>query len=1126
MSDQRRPTRAGSGSSDVLFVSDLRFPGGTSSELAAEIEALHERGYALSIAHVESPLFQRGRSFNSKVTLQLAAGRARLVAPGERSRARIAILHNPLVFQGGAEAVAPLAAESAVMVLSHCPFAADGGPNYDLDGALAAAARLVGADVLVAPASPVCRRNLLGAGRHEARLLAEDWSHVVRVEDFEAVRPRPSDGVPAIGRHGRPGAEKWPDTRADLLAAYPDRGDMIVRMLGAGPALARLVPRLPERWEIYEFGDLDVRAFLAAVDFWVYFHSGAIVEGFGLAVAEAMASGAVALLPSYLEPNFLDGAIYCAPSEVTDIVAAYARDPEAYLRQSARGRAVIAREYGPGRLVDRVERLIGPPAPAVEREGIRAAAVRSRRRAAATAGARPAPPAVPSRPGRPAAGRERTYDVVFVMDVCALGEEPIRVARELAALDRAGLSVGLAHVELPQAQRGSCVHADLRDVLRSTAVEAFDPAGSLVVASTAVTTSATLARLATSPARIHVAAARAIVVTDDDLPAADVVGRLAAHRHAAATVFVGAEPLLTACRPDRYELLRRLAQPSELAPPWRLGTVSPGVRKREDLRRLLGAAAWRIGTFSQAGSGQWSTLGRGLERAFPAAAGWEVWVYGAVGDELRPVPEGWRVIDETVMGSDAFLSRVDVVVYFPGNGSAANHLSAVAAACALGIPVIAAEELRGALGACAIYRRPEAVPATLLQLRERPMFRRLLQESAKARTGRETAAASSPAAELATVAAGAAPRRPRKAWARRRPRALFLCSNGVGVGHLTRLLAVARRVDRGLDPVFFSLSQAGQVVRRFGFPCEYMPSADVTFADHAEWNEWFELTLAQVLDGYGINTVVFDGSLPYIGMCREVASRRDCRLVWVRRGMWRASQDNSVHLSRSPFADLIIAPGEVAASHDHGATVAAGDGAVAVDPIRLLDEHELLPRRRACAALGLDPHERYMLIQLGAGNNFSFTDLIDRIVARLQRDGGVRPVIAQWLTSSLPPDLWRGVPRLRCYPISRYYKAFDFSVSAAGYNSFHEVIGYGVPTVFAPNRHEIMDDQAGRAAFADGNDAAIYLDEDAEPLLDTVLTVMLDAANRAALRRGCRRLARPNGAVEAARLVERVARWE
>ena len=78
-------------------------------------------------------------------------------------------------------------------------------------------------------------------------------------------------------------------------------------------------------------------------------------------------------------------------------------------------------------------------------------------------------------------------------------------------------------------------------------------------------------------------------------------------------------------------------------------------------------------------------------------------------------------------------------------------------------------------------------------------------------------------------------------------------------------------------------------------------------------------------------------------------------------------------------------------------------------------------------------------------------------------------------------DVPDGVVHLRStYPICRYFRAFDAAVSAAGYNAFHELIRFGVPTLFVPMLRE-TDDQAARARFAAGPGVGLALEPGAGP---------------------------------------------
>jgi predicted glycosyltransferase len=104
-------------------------------------------------------------------------------------------------------------------------------------------------------------------------------------------------------------------------------------------------------------------------------------------------------------------------------------------------------------------------------------------------------------------------------------------------------------------------------------------------------------------------------------------------------------------------------------------------------------------------------------------------------------------------------------------------------------------------------------------------------------------------------------------------------------------------------------------------------------------------------------------------------------------------------------------------------------------------------------------------------------------------------------------------------PLSLYYRAFDFSISAAGYNSFHEVISFGLPTLFVPNRAPLMDDQAARASFAQDIGAAVELAEHEFNELPDILDLFMQPAFRSVMRVNCDRLATKNGANAASRAI-------
>jgi glycosyl transferase family 28 len=262
--------------------------------------------------------------------------------------------------------------------------------------------------------------------------------------------------------------------------------------------------------------------------------------------------------------------------------------------------------------------------------------------------------------------------------------------------------------------------------------------------------------------------------------------------------------------------------------------------------------------------------------------------------------------------------------------------------------------------------------------------------------------------------------------------------------------------------------------------------------------------------------VVFDGNNPTPGLVRAAQSKAR-RLVWVRRGMM--GQVPPKHLDNARFMDLIIEPGEIAAEWDTGPTSWRRDEVLLTDPITLLDRKEVLPRGRARKALGLAQDDLTVLVHLGAGLNRDAAYLIGDVVENLKNRDALKLVIAEWENSPVELPHWPGTLRLRGFPLSRYLNAFDFSISAAGYNSYHECLAFGLPTIFIANRHPAMDDQGARAEFAQHHSAGFDLREDELFQLPALCEAMRSKAARTYIRQQGLKLSRKNGAATAANAI-------
>jgi UDP:flavonoid glycosyltransferase YjiC (YdhE family) len=336
-------------------------------------------------------------------------------------------------------------------------------------------------------------------------------------------------------------------------------------------------------------------------------------------------------------------------------------------------------------------------------------------------------------------------------------------------------------------------------------------------------------------------------------------------------------------------------------------------------------------------------------------------------------------------------------------------------------------------------------------------------------------------------------------------------------------MAIARRLPPSWTSTFFTLSAAAPVVADQGWEVDYLASyrRPGSGTDRA-WNLRLGAILEQVLAEREPDLVVFDGVHPYRALTHLLSARDAPPSIWCRRPLWRRGS-SAAPLRRAGAFDAVLEPGELAASADSGPTVSERRSAAPVRPIVYLDRDELLPRERAAAELGLDPGRRTALVSLGQGGE------VDRAVARTLAALAAAPDLqVAALRSSLAPELEvpAGVVGLDAtFPMSRYFAAFDLAVAAAGYNAFHELIEFGVPTLFVPMARD-TDDQAARARWAAGAGVALDVADAGDPALEERLAELADPGRAADLARACSRAFPGNGAADAADLVVRMVAGE
>ena len=354
---------------DVLLVCDLRFPGGTSTSVVEEIRAAATAGYRLGLLHLDSSSLSTDRPIHPLIRAELERGAATLILPGQAVATRLLVVKHPTLFAMPLGGRLPIKADKVILVVGQVPHDLDGTVHYDpasVDAHLVAA---LGQRAVWAPVSPVVREHLRAPAESAEILVAPtDWVEIIDPEGWLADRSGPVDSQRAvIGRHSRPSRMKWPSTARDLLAAYPDDGSVRVRVLGGIDGVVDVLGYEPTHWEVLAFGALAAQEFLAGIDVFVYQHHPDLVEAFGRTILEALASGAVVVVPPHFEELFGTACLYADPSGVMPIVERLRTDQSARQRQSKIGLTELRRHFSHAAHVARVDELIGPPSTAKPR---------------------------------------------------------------------------------------------------------------------------------------------------------------------------------------------------------------------------------------------------------------------------------------------------------------------------------------------------------------------------------------------------------------------------------------------------------------------------------------------------------------------------------------------------------------------------------------------------------------------------------------------------------------------------------------------------------------------------------------------------------------------------------------
>ncbi len=307
--------------------------------------------------------------------------------------------------------------------------------------------------------------------------------------------------------------------------------------------------------------------------------------------------------------------------------------------------------------------------------------------------------------------------------------------------------------------------------------------------------------------------------------------------------------------------------------------------------------------------------------------------------------------------------------------------------------------------------------------------------------------------------------------------------NGGGIGHIQRLIAINRWVKRyasfcgvNAEVFFLTSSEASHFLFHEGFAAFKIPSK--TAVERAGIDKLAYIALAKqwiwhsagllrpellIVDTFPNGT--FGELLPILDLVK--------RRAFIYRPLKEEFAKRADFQALLPLYDLILVPD----GEEEAASIfppAVENALRFTGPIMVRERVELRPREEARKELGVKASDLCVYASAGGGGDASAEEQLLKAVKVLSTETAVHTVVGAG-------PLYRGreihgprVTWLSHGSLMEWMPAFDIAFTAAGYNSFFELMHAGVPSVFLP-QEKIADEQDRRARRAAKAGAGVVL---------------------------------------------------
>ena len=344
-------------------------------------------------------------------------------------------------------------------------------------------------------------------------------------------------------------------------------------------------------------------------------------------------------------------------------------------------------------------------------------------------------------------------------------------------------------------------------------------------------------------------------------------------------------------------------------------------------------------------------------------------------------------------------------------------------------------------------------------------------------------------------------------------------TNGVGFGHFTRMLALAKSIknkSRDTEIVFFTTMPTLHIVAEEGFIAYHMPGRyRYDSMEPKVWNTLCEELLNLIFLQHSPSHFIFDGAYPYRGMLNSI-SNMDSKLtkIWLKRGSIKTNV-KKLPVDSYDYFDAILRPGDSTENDfsdefDHGLKLKE------VGPMMIYDQSTCEPIMSLRTRLDIPKNSVLAYVQLGAGKINNIDDTLGIVLKTLSKYPQCYVVMAESLIGERLKFGQERLRLLRDFPNSRWFKDIDFAIMAGGYNSYHEMVEFCIPSIIMPNTNTGRDDQVARINNAMKERAMVMLKKPDKLNIELAIDRIMEDEVRSKMSSKLNKLRKNNGAIEAA----------